>query len=179
MVVSFNESVEGSAEFTGDIDRLERFIDGLQTWGGTSLYDAIHYALNRIRDQSGRKAIVVFSDGEDTTSGLRDDDVVNYARAVEATVYCVGIRGASGSAPKGFLRKVAQETGGEFFFPDNVGDLVTVFSKIAEELHNHYLLAYTPQKPPDSQWREIGVKVNREGAQVRVRKGYFAVPRRR
>jgi len=179
MVVSFNESVKGSAEFTGDIDRLERFIDGLQTWGGTSLYDAIHYALNRIRDQSGRKAIVVFSDGEDTTSGLRDDDVVNYARAVEATVYCVGIRGASGSAPKGFLRKVAQETGGEFFFPDNVGDLVNVFNKIAEELHNHYLLAYTPQKPPDSQWREIGVKVNREGAQVRVRKGYFAVPRRR
>ena len=64
LVVSFNDSVKGSADFTGDTDRLERFVDGLQAWGGTSLYDAVHYSLERIKDQPGRKALVVFSDGD-------------------------------------------------------------------------------------------------------------------
>jgi VWFA-related protein len=179
-LVQFNESIKASAEFTGDIDRLERTIDGMQAWGGTSLNDAIHDALNRVRDEPGRKAIIVFSDGADTTSVLAERDVIDYARAVEATIYCVGIkpgRGFRGGSPKGFLRKIAKETGGAYFFPDRIGELVKVFDKIAEELHNHYLLAYTPKRSPDDTWREIEVKLDRKDTQVRVRKGYFAIKR--
>ena len=181
LVVQFNESIKGSADFTGDVPRLEQFVEALQAWGGTSLYDAIQYALNRIKEQPGRKAIVVFSDGADTTSTLKEQEVVDYARAVEATVYCVGIRGASGlmaRSPRGFLRKVAQETGGSFFFPDHVGDLIKVFNGISDELHNHYALAYSPRRPPDGMWRDIEVRLNRKDAAIRVRKGYFAVRRR-
>ncbi len=178
MVVSFNDSVKGSAEFTGDLDRLERIVDGLQPWGGTSLYDAIHYSLNRIRDAPGRKAVIVFSDGADTTSSLRDRDVVDYARAVEATVYCIGFKGTGrGGSPRGFLKKIANETGGQFFSPGNVGDLVKVFNEISDELKNHYLLAYTPKRDADGSWREIELKVNRPEANVRVRKGYFHIQR--
>jgi VWFA-related protein len=183
LVVSFNESVKGSAEFSGDTDRLERFVEGLQAWGGTSLYDAIHYSLERIKDQPGRKALIVFSDGADTTSTLEDREVVDYARATEATVYCIGFKGSSGgmlaSSPRGFLRKIASETGGQFFAPDRVGELIKVFNEISEELKNHYLLAYTPKTPADGTWREISLKVDRPGSEVRVRKGYFAVKRRR
>jgi len=181
LVVSFNESVKGSVEFTGDTDRLERFVDGLQAWGGTSLYDAIHYSLGRIRDAPGRKALIVFSDGADTTSQLQDRDVVDYARAVEATVYGIGFKGSGfmASSPRGFLRKIASETGGQFFAPDKVSELIKVFNEISNELKNHYLLAYTPTREPDGSWREIVLKVNRADAQVRVRKGYFAVERRR
>jgi Ca-activated chloride channel family protein len=181
LVVSFNESVKGSAEFTGDIDRLERFVEGLQAWGGTSLYDAIHYSLGRIKDQPGRKAIIVFSDGADTTSSMRDKEVVDYARAVEATVYSIGFKGSGlmASSPRGFLRKIATETGGQFFAPDKVGELIQVFSEISNELKNHYLLAYTPARAADGSWREIVLKVNRPDAEVRVRKGYFALKRRR
>jgi VWFA-related protein len=181
LVVQFNESIKGSAEFTGDVERLEQFVEALQAWGGTSLYDAIQYGLNRIKDKPGRKAIIVFSDGADTTSTLKEQEVVDYARAVEATVYCVGIRGASGlmaRSPRGFLRKVAQETGGSFFFPDRVGDLIKVFNGISDELHNHYALAYSPRRPPDGMWRDIEVRLNRKDAEIRVRKGYFAVRRR-
>jgi Ca-activated chloride channel family protein len=179
MVVSFNDSVKGSAEFTGDLDRLERIVDGLQPWGGTSLFDAIHYSLNRIRDEPGRKAVIVFSDGADTTSTLRDRDVVDYARAVEATVYCIGFEGVgAGGSPRGFLKKIASETGGQFFDPGDVGDLIRVFNEISDELKNHYLLAYTPKREADGSWREIELKVNRPDAQVRVRKGYFHIPRR-
>jgi VWFA-related protein len=181
LVVSFNDSVKGSAEFTGDIDRLERFVDGLQAWGGTSLYDAIHYSLNRIRDQPGRKAVIVFSDGADTTSSMEDKAVVDYARAVEATVYCIGFKGSGpmGGSPRGFLRKVATETGGQYFAPDKVGELIKVFNEISEELKNHYLLGYAPRRAADGTWRAIELKVQRPGAEVRVRKGYFALQRRR
>ena len=180
MVVSFNESVKGSAEFTGDLDRLERIVDGLQPWGGTSLYDAIHYSLNRIRDAPGRKAIIVFSDGADTTSSLRDRDVVDYARAVEATVYAIGFKGSGpGGSASGFLKKVSSETGGQFFSPGDVGDLIKVFNSISDELKNHYLLAYAPKREADGSWREIELKVKRPDIKVRVRKGYFHIERRR
>jgi len=181
LVVSFNESVKGSAEFTGDTDRLERFVEGLQAWGGTSLYDAIHYSLGRIKDAPGRKALIIFSDGADTTSQLQDKDVVEYARAVEATVYSIGFKGTGfmASSPRGFLRKIANETGGQFFAPDKVSELIKVFNEISNELKNHYLLAYTPIRPPDGSWREIVLKVSRADTEVRLRKGYFAVKRRR
>ena len=180
MVVSFNESVKGSAEFTGDLDRLERFVDGLQAWGGTSLYEAIHYSLNRIRDAPGRKAVIVFSDGADTTSSMRDRNVVDYARAVEATVYCIGFKGSGpGGSPRGFLKKIASETGGQFFSPGDIGDLIQAFNAISDELKNHYLLAYTPKREADGSWREIELEVNRPDTKVRVRKGYFNNERRR
>ena len=179
LVVSFNDSVKGSAEFTGDTDRLERFVEGLQAWGGTSLYDAIHYSLGRIKDAPGRKALIVFSDGADTTSQMQDRDVVDYARSVEATVYSIGFKASGFSSSRGFLRKIAAETGGQFFAPDKVGELIKVFGEISNELKNHYLLAYTPARPPDGTWREISLKVSRSDAEVRVRKGYFAVKRRR
>ena len=181
MVVSFNESVKGSAEFTSDIDRLERSVEGLQAWGGTSLYDAIHYALGRVKDEPGRKAVIVFSDGADTTSTMGDREVVDYARAVEATVYSIGFRGLGfmASSPRGFLRKIAQETGGRFFAPDKVGELIKVFNAVSDELKNHYLLAYAPKRPADGTWRSIELNVSPPGAEVRVRKGYFALKRRR
>jgi VWFA-related protein len=182
LVVQFNESVKGSTEFTRDVDRLEQFVESLQPWGGTSLYDAVHYGLNRVRDQPGRKAVIVFSDGADTTSSIPEQEVVDYARSVEATVYSVLIKGESGlfgRSPRGFLRKIAQETGGSFFYPDKVGDLIKIFTGISDELHHHNALAYTPKKSPDGAWRTIEVKlVGRKDAEVRVRQGYFAVRRR-
>lgn len=181
MVVQFNESVKGSLEFTADGERLEQFVEAVQAWGGTALYDAIHYALQRVRDRPGRKALLVFSDGEDNRSGLKEQEVVDSARAAEATVYCVGIRGEGGlwaRSPRGFLRKIATESGGAFFFPERVGELMKAFFAISEDLSNHYLLSYVPKRPPDNGWREIQVKLKRQDAEVRVRKGYFAVKRR-
>lgn len=176
LVVSFNESIKGSADFSEDSERLEQFVDALQAWGGTSLYDAIHYSLGRVRDQPGRKALVVFSDGDDTTSRMGAQEVIDYARGIEATVYTVGISSAS----HGFLKRIAGETGGEAFFPDRVGDLIKVFAAISEELRQQYALAYSPKRPPDGSYRAIQLRVlTRKDLEVRVRKGYFAVKRRR
>jgi Ca-activated chloride channel homolog len=180
LVVQFNEGIKGSSEFTNDDERLEQFVDALQAYGGTSLNDAIHYGLNRIRDQKGRKALIVFSDGEDTSSQLKEQEVLDYARSVEASIYAVGIRGEGGlgaRSPRGFLRKIAKETGGEFFFPERVGDLTKVFQGIADELHQHYLLAYSPRRGPDGTFRKITLRTKRKDLEVRVRQGYFAMKR--
>jgi VWFA-related protein len=126
--------------------------------------------------------VVVFTDGADTTSQLKEQDVIDYARAVEATVYSIGFKGESGlfaRSPRGFLRKIAQETGGAFFFPDKVGDLIRVFNEISNELKNHYLLAYSPKRAPDGTWRAIELRLARKDAEVRVRKGYYAIKHRR
>ena len=186
MVVSFNESVKGSSEFTSDMERLEQSVNGLQPWGGTSLYDAVHYSLGKVKDQPGRKAVVVFSDGADTTSSsFNDQGVVDYAKAVEATIYVIGFRGAPGlfaSSNKGFFRRLSDETGGAFFFPDKIGELNKIFGLIASELKSHYLLSYSPQRSPDGSFRTISLRLVSPKAkdyEVRVRKGYFAMKRSR
>jgi VWFA-related protein len=186
LVVSFNESVKGSMDFTGDTDRLESFVGGLQAWGGTSLYDASHYALGRIKDQPGRKAIVIFTDGADTTSTTSEREVIDYAKAVESTVYGIGFHGSGGllggGSPRGYLKRIADETGGSVFFPDKVGELNKIFNAIANELKNHYLLSYSPKRSPDGTYRTITLKLvpaKAKDVEVRVRKGYFAVKRKR
>ena len=68
LIVSFNESVKSSSDFTDDTDRLDSFINGLKVYGGTALYDAVMYSLDRLRDRPGRKALVLLSDGDDTAS---------------------------------------------------------------------------------------------------------------
>ena len=112
---------------------------------------------------------------------MEDRAVVDYARAVEATVYSIGFKGSGmmASSPRGFLRKIATETGGQYFAPSKVADLIRVFNEISQELKNHYLLSYAPALPPDGSWRRIELKLRRPGCEVRVRKGYFAVTRRR
>jgi Ca-activated chloride channel homolog len=181
LVVQFNETIKGSADFTGDTDRLERFVSSLQAWGGTSLFDATHYALERIKDQAGRKAVIVFTDGEDNTSRLDEKTVVDFAKMVEATVYGIGFRGSSfsGGSSAGYLKRISSETGGSYFSPDKMSELIKTFAAISEELKNHYILAYTPKRAPDNMYRKIELRVKREGVQVRLRKGYVATKRRK
>ena len=181
LVVSFNNSVRSSVEFTDDTERMISFVEGLQAWGGTSLNDAIHYGLNRMSNATGRKAIIVFSDGADSTSSLRESDVLSYAKAVEATVYGVGFKGeGGGGAPQGFLKKLAAETGGQHFFPSDVTDLITAFRAISSELQTHYALAYAPVRAPDDSFRslEVRLRAGLPDLKVRVRKGYLAARRR-
>ncbi len=81
------------------------------------------------------------------------------SRPRSTAILIKGESGLLGRSPRGFLRKIAQETGGSFFSPDKVGELNKVFSGISDELHHHYALAYTPKKAPDGSWRTIEVRL--------------------
>ena len=165
LVVQFNDTIKGSAEFTDDTDRLDQFIEALQAWGGTSLYDAVHYGLGRVKDQPGRKAVVVFTDGADTTSrlGRAGGHRLRPRGGGHGLRHRLQGRAGRGAAPAASSRRSPPRPAGEFFAPSSVGDLIKIFGAISEELHNHYAFAYSPKRAPDGSWRTIQVKAGPQG----------------
>ncbi|MEO8501406.1 MAG: VWA domain-containing protein [Vicinamibacteria bacterium] len=178
LVVQFNESVKSSSEFTDDTDRMDAFINGLQVWGGTALYDAVMYGLDRLRDRPGRKALILLSDGDDSgASSATKAQCTALAKSLEVSIYSVGIQGYD--TPRGFLKNLAEDTGGAYYFPNKVSELIKVFEAISKDLKNNYMIAYSPKRAADNTYRKIEVKVNRPEVTVRVRPGYMATKKRR
>jgi len=177
LVVSFNESVKSGSEFTDDTDRLDSFINGLRVYGGTALYDSVMYSLDRLRDRPGRKVLVLLSDGDDTASAADKSQTVALARSLEVAIYAVGIQGFD--TPRGFLKGLAEDTGGAYYFPNKTNELIKVFEAISKDLKNNYLVAYSPQRAADNTYRKIEVRIKRPEVKVRVRPGYMAAKRRR
>ena len=176
--------MKGSAEFTGDADRLERFVDSLEAWGGTALYDAVHYGLTRVKDQPGRKAVIVFSDGADHNSTMTEQEVIDYARSVEATVYSILIRGEQGMLGAQPARLPAQDRPGDgrvLLLPGQGGRAAEGLLRASPTSCTSTTRwptrrARTPTAPGA---RSRSGCVSRKDAEVRVRKGYFAVKRRK
>lgn len=178
IVVQFNQTVKSSSDFTTDRERLDSYINGMQVWGGTALYDAVMYGLDRLRNRPGRKALILLSDGDDSgASQVTKSQVTALARSLEVSIYAVGIEGFD--TPRGFLKNLAEDTGGTYHFPGKVGELIAVFEAISKDLKNNYLVAYSPKRPADNTYRKIEVRVNRPEVTVRVRPGYMAAKKRR
>jgi Ca-activated chloride channel family protein len=130
-----------------------------------------------------RQAVVVLSDGADTTSLLSDDQVLDAARRAEVTVYAVGLgiatAGPSAFADNGraryFLTAITSETGGQPFFPRGLSELDGVYDRIARELSTQYSLGYVSSNARrDGKWRKVVVQSGRGGLVLRHRAGYFA-----
>lgn len=178
LVVQFNETVKSSSEFSNDTERMDSYINGMQVWGGTALYDAVMYGLDRLRDRPGRKALILLSDGDDSgSSQASKGQVTALAKSLDVSIYSVGIEGFD--TPKGFLKNLAQDTGGTYHFPNKVSELIKVFDEIAKDLKNNYLVAYSPKRAADNTYRKIEVRVARPEVTVRVRPGYMAAKKRR
>ncbi len=187
IVADFNEHVRFSSHFSDDVDRLVSTIQSLYPSGWTALYDSVLMSLDKVSEAEGRKALLVFTDGDDSRahgygSEATSKDVVEGAKASEVTIYSVGFEGKTGlgggGVNKGFLKKLSEETGGSAFFPKGIGDLNQSFEQIQDELHSQYRLAYVPMKQErNGEWRAIEVRVkDRDDLVVRTRQGYYAVP---
>ena len=131
---------------------------------------------------SGVRRVVVLSDGEDTSSLVGFDEVLEQAKRSETAIYSIGLRSRDGRrSRRGFqeadfvLRQLSRETGGLAFFPEGVGDLVSIYEQISEELSNQYTLGYTSNNPRrDGMWRRIVVRVTRRSVTARTKQGYYA-----
>src|SRR5918994_627201 len=111
-----------SGTFTSDRDDLIAALDDLQYGNPTRLYDAIDTSIDLLDEATGRKVVLVFSDGDDTASRRSFDDVLEKAREKEVMIYSIGLqseffngRGIMRSRPPTALRRLAEETGGGFF----------------------------------------------------------------
>ena len=143
--------------------------------GGTSLYDAIVTALYRFRGVAGRKALVILTDGEDTTSRVSYDDMLKYARSARVPLYFIGV-GMSitdiGGTSK--MKALAAESGGIAYFVRNVQKLGETYAQLESELRSQYLLAYeTETSKNDSRYRSVVVEVDRPDARVRTIRGFI------
>ena len=186
-VIDFDSRVEIRQGFTGNQAELDTAISQLAAGGSTSLHNAIYIALKELRkvravneEDVRRQALIVFSDGEDTSSLVSFDEVLDLAKRSETSIYTIALRGADVQA-KGFreaefvMRTLAQETGGRAFFPAKIDDLNGVYTQIADELASQYTLGYTSANPRrDGAWRRIVVQLTRPNVTPRTKKGYYA-----
>jgi Ca-activated chloride channel homolog len=189
-VVDFDSRVNVLAAFTNAMGELEQAIRKTSAGGSTSLYNAIYIALKDLKkvvaknvDEIRRQAIVVLSDGEDTSSLLPFEEVLDLAKRSETAIYSIGLRAGEGpsTSTRGFkeaefvLRQLAQETGGRAFFPNQLADLNNVYGQIADELSSQYIVGYTSRNPKrDGSWRRVVVRVTRPNLVARTKQGYFA-----
>ena len=189
-VVDFDSRVNVLQNFTNDSGALEQAILRTSAGGSTSLYNAVYIALKNLKKvratdvaEIRRQAIVLLSDGEDTSSLLPFEEVLDLAKRSETAIYAIGLGHAdrpSGGArsfkeAEFVLRQFTQETGGRTFFPDKIADLVGVYGQIADELSSQYTVGYTSRNiKRDGKWRRVIVRVNRPSSVARTKQGYFA-----
>lgn len=178
-LIGFNDNIFTLARREADARVRVRAVDRLAAWGGTALYDAIAESVKHLERRQGRKAVVVFSDGEDQSSHVTMDAVVRIVGESDATVFAVGQGRATreGTLQK-ILRRLAAVSGGRAFFTRHIDELDEAFRRILDELSHQYLMAYPPTNATrDGTWRKITVRVTGKDYKVRARQGYFAAAR--
>jgi len=149
--------------------------------GYTALYDAIAVYLSRVAETPGRKVLVVFTDGDDTTSQVPPREVQRLVRSSSVTIYPVAFLGAhSPNSPealraRSFLSSIAELSGGRVFQPTASRELAGIYQSILDELGTQYVLGYVSDNPKhDGKFRRITVELKRPGLKVRHRPGYDA-----
>lgn len=187
-IIDFNSQVRIIQGFTSDVATLEKAIRSTQANGSTSLYNAIYVSLKELRkvparteDDIRREAIVVLSDGDDTSSLMPYEEVLDLAKRSETAVYTIGLRPAqnhpirSGFKEAEFvLKELARETGGRSFFPTSVHELPKIYDQISQELSTLYSIGYSSRNPSrNGAWRRVVVQIARPGMVARTRQGYF------
>jgi Ca-activated chloride channel family protein len=175
MVVAISNEADLIAPLTMDRFNQERAIAALDPWSTTALHDAIIAALDRLEPESGRQALVVFSDGTDRYSRASAAEVIERARRSNALIYPI----AFGKTRPAFLAELAVLTGGRSFLLRDARELEKTLQTIARELRYQYLLGYAPADPIEKgehEWRSIRVvlKNGKPGLRIRARDGYVA-----
>jgi Ca-activated chloride channel homolog len=197
-LLCFGNHLRVASELTGSpselMDRLSTFEKGSRErlpelgpievrTGGTAFYDSIYYSVNQMlaKEERGRKALILFSDGEDNSSAHHEMEALEEAQANDVVLY--GVRytdikdGRLNSRNKygaAVMDRLAQDTGGAAY-DARTGGLAEYFKSIGEQLRSSYSLAYHSTAPSaDGTFHKISIRVKREGAAVRARAGYYA-----
>lgn len=178
LVIDFDEKVYLLQDLTSDKDLLRKAITSTNALGGTALYDALYASFRRLRGIEGRKAIILLTDGDDTSSKFSFKRILDEAKVSDMIIYPVGMGTTFLDVDlRRILKTLSEETGGRAYFPSKVEELQDVYQEIADELKSQYYITYEPTNAVwDGRWRKIRL----EGApgrdlDIRTRSGYYAV----
>jgi Ca-activated chloride channel family protein len=178
---TFDSSLHERRGFTADLTSLKDELWNFEAFGTTSLYDATAATARRLADRSGtHKAIIVLTDGMDTSSTLRAPEVSALASSIDVPVFIVAtvpsldqriMLEAAPHSEAADLRDLAEWTGGQLVFASSFTESVMVASNLVNQLRQQYILAI--EAAGGSEWRRLDVRVTRGAAVVRARSGYF------
>jgi Ca-activated chloride channel family protein len=178
----FSEVVEELVPFTADLKRIDAGIERVHVRSATAMYDAIYLGADALYQRTGRKVMVIITDGGDTMSSTSYQEALRAAQQAEATVYSIIVVPIEASAGRDLggehaLIQLSHDTGGKYFYADTLPQLEQAFRQISEELRTQYLLAYYPvRRIADSDFRQIKVELSgpgTEGLKARHRSGYY------
>jgi Ca-activated chloride channel family protein len=179
-VGAFNDKIEVSAKFSNNRDGLISDIKDLDFGNGTRLWDGLVTGLDELKGLDGRRVVLVFTDGDDTSSRASFGDVVDRARAEEVMIYAIGLESrffdgqrTVRTRPDSGLKKLADETGGGYFELKESAELSSTFTKVAQELHSQYALAFEATRL-DGKVHKLAVKMKQPGMIARARRSYLA-----
>ncbi len=188
-VIQFNEGVATLQDFTADPGLLEAAVRKTEASGPTALHNALYVALKELGKQKKagelrRRAVVLLSDGEDTSSIVTDEQALELARTTEIAIYAISLRENTDldrerrafSQAEYLLTALSRETGGVVYFPTALSELDAVYGRIAEELRTQYSIGYVSSNAKrDGKWRRIVVRTTTgENFLVRHKLGYYA-----
>jgi VWFA-related protein len=173
-VYGFNDHVAELQRFTTDKVAAKRAVLRAHALGSTALYDALLRVNHDLAARAGKKVIIVFTDGDDNSSMLTADDVIQRAKTLGVPIYTI----AEGEALDSLqlldqLANMSRSTGGRPFVVRKLSDIAAVFRKVSEDLMHGYLLAFQPPSGDDRGWHAIKVSTAK-GYQIRAREGYYA-----
>ena len=175
-LLGFNDNIFTLTRKTTDPAERIKAVDRLAPWGSTALYDVLLRGVEILGRQTGRKALVVFTDGEDQGSHATIKDVERRLQSSDITLYMIGQgRGVTMESLKRIMERLSTPTGGRAIFTDSIDELHTAFADLLDELSNQYLLGYqSSNNRRDDAWRRIRVEVDGHH-EVRARQGYRAL----
>jgi VWFA-related protein len=180
--VNFNDLYYKDQGFTNDIKKLEEAMDRIDNHGGTAMRDALSATIDYVKAEGKyeKKVIVMVSDGNDNSSSkVTPEDLLKTVRDSEVLVFSMGLlsdeeRGEARKAKRA-LDGIAEVSGGFAYYPKDLAEVEDLTPRIAHEIRNQYILAYTPLGTMDGSYRRLKVEVKGvRGATVRHRAGYYA-----
>jgi VWFA-related protein len=181
---TFHKFLREEVPFTSDAGRVARALDGVRPWGLTSLYDAVAETAKRLTDRPGaRRAVVVISDGLDTSSALTSNEVAALASAIDVPVYVVAVvspldhpshaAAVVPATPTGGLLDLAELTGGDVFYVSSFEPSPTTDALLLAMRHQYFLAIESSATPGR---HALEIKTRRKGLSVRARSGYSTDP---
>ena len=179
-LVAFNENFFVLSRPSADLPARLKAVDRLAPWGMTALHETIVRSFDLLGTQAGRRGLVVFTDGDDTSSRITREMVQRRAESSDAVLFMIG-QGRAIDSPglRDLCESLAKRSGGRAFFPREASNLRETFDEIVEELSSQYLVTYAPPSAArDDAWHEIRVEVGDGRYTVRARQGYRRSPAR-
>ena len=179
-VVDFDSEVRVARFGPRDFPRLVERIRSQKVGGFTSLYDAIGVYLDGASSQTGRKVVLIYTDGGDTRSRMNIGELLDLLKASDITAYVIGALQYQSTMVRQEQRlrllRMAEATGGQAFFPQKTSDLEAIYEEVLAEVRARYTLGYlSTNERSDGAWRKVEIRILRPGRyRVRARQGYYA-----